>query len=224
MSSETEIAGATEQRASSDDPRGILFVVSSPSGGGKGTLIKYALQNVANVSFSVSYTTRPARPGEVHGREYFFVTEEEFLNKREAGEFLEWAMVHGHLYATSRSQVARELGVGHDIILEIDVQGAASLRSLSIEAVSVFILPPSFEHLRNRLHSRGSESSADVEARLVKARVEVDSYKDFDYVIINDDAERAGVQLASIVYAERARRSRQERIVSAVLGSFKKEL
>src|SRR6185295_15785767 len=140
MSSEPDqIKLATE----TNEGRGILFVVSSPSGGGKGTLIQRVLKQVPNLSYSVSFTTRAPRNGEVDGREYFFVTPEKFKEMIAADEFFEWAEVHSKLYGTARQQVVNEIGGGRDIILEVDVQGAASVRALMADAVSIFILPPS---------------------------------------------------------------------------------
>ena len=203
--------------------RGMLVVVSSPSGGGKGTLIRRALKTVPNLGYSVSFTTRPAREGEIDGRDYFFVPVAEFKQKVEAGDFLEWAVVHGNLYGTSYAQVQRELIEGHDIILEIDVQGAASVRKLVDDAVSIFILPPTFEILRARLEARGSERPDDLALRLRNSRGEVEHYRKFQYLIINDDADRAAAQLASIIYAERARCERQQQAAQRVLESFKKK-
>lgn len=220
MSSELEASQESARSGTAITARGMLVVVSSPSGGGKGTLIRRALKTVPNLSYSVSFTTRAPRKNEINGRDYFFVSVEEFAAKARAGEFLESARVHNHLYGTSREQVSRELSAGRDIILEIDVQGAASVRSLVSDAVSVFILPPSFEILRSRLAARGSESPADLLLRLGNAISEVERYREFDYVIINDDADRAALQLASIVYAERARRARQEQEIQRVLASF----
>src|SRR6185369_2041295 len=136
-------------------PRGTLFVVSSPSGGGKGTIIEHVLECVENLSYSVSYTTRAPRLKEVDGREYFFVSREVFEEMVAAGEFLEWACVHGNLYGTAKNQILAETGSGADIILELDVQGAASVRRLLMDSVSIFILPPSYEVLRERLIARG---------------------------------------------------------------------
>ena len=201
--------------------RGMLVVVSSTSGGGKGTLIRRALKTVPNLGYSVSFTTRAPRAGEVDGRDYFFVSEERFNQMIAASNFLEWAVVHGNLYGTSHVEIERELNEGHDIILEIDVQGAASVRRLASDAVSVFILPPSFEILRERLVGRGSERPEDLALRLRNSRSEVEHYREFQYLVINDDAERAAGLLASIVYAERARRERQEEIARRVLASFK---
>src|SRR3954468_22272328 len=162
--------------------RGMLVVVSSPSGGGKGTLIRRVLKTVPNLGYSVSFTTRAPREGEEDGRHYFFVSVEEFRQRIEAGAFLEWAVVHGNYYGTSHAQVERELAEGHDIILEIDVQGATSVRQLVAGAVSVFILPPSFEILRARLAARGSEKPDDLALRLRNSRGEVAHYREFQYV------------------------------------------
>jgi guanylate kinase len=203
--------------------RGMLVVVSSPSGGGKGTLIRRVLKSVSDLGYSVSFTTRPRREGEVHGQHYFFVSPVEFEKMVAAGEFLEWAYVHGNRYGTSRTQVSRELAEGRDIILEIDVQGAANVRQLGSSAVGVFILPPSFQVLCERLVARGSENQSDLAVRLRNARGEVERYREFEYVVINDDAERAAAQLASIIYAERARRERQEQAAQRVLATFTQE-
>ncbi len=189
---------------------GMLIVVSSPSGGGKGTLIDRVLKTVPGVSYSVSYTTRAPRASEENGREYFFVDEPAFREMVERGEFLEWANVYGHLYGTSSAQVERERAAGRDIILEIDVQGAESIRHKVADSVSIFILPPSFELLRERLVTRGTDSAADLERRLKGAPAEVAQYVSFDYVILNDDINRASQQLASVIYAERARRERSD--------------
>ena len=189
---------------------GLLIVVSSPSGGGKGTLIDRVLKTVPGVSYSVSYTTRAPRGTEQNGREYFFVSTATFEEMARRGDFLEWANVYGHLYGTSHAQVERERAAGHDIILEIDVQGAASIRSRIDDAVSIFILPPSFELLRQRLVTRGTDSPEDLEKRLQGAPGEVAQYTNFQYVILNDDINRASQQLAAVISAERARQKRQE--------------
>jgi guanylate kinase len=200
--------------------RGTLFVVSSPSGGGKGTLIRRVLECVDNLSYSVSYTTRGPRPNEINGREYFFVDRPTFEEMVAGGEFLEWACVHGNFYGTSRRQIAEETAAGIDIVLEVDVQGAASVRQLLMDSVSVFILPPSVELLRERLCARGTDSPEEIELRLRNAPDELKQYSLFDYVIINDEIERAGAQLASIIYAERAKCVRQEPIVEQVIKEF----
>jgi len=209
-----------QDAASAECGRGMLIVVSSPSGGGKGTLIDRVLQTVPGVSYSVSYTTRAPRGAEQDGREYFFVSTVTFEGLSRQGEYLEWADVYGHLYGTSKAQVERERAAGKDIILEIDVQGAASIRELIDDAVSIFILPPSFELLRNRLAARGTDSPMDLERRLRGAPLEVEQYRYFQYVILNDDINRASAQLASVIYAERARRERQEIRLKETLADF----
>jgi guanylate kinase len=221
MLSEANEQSLRETTPSTIAGRGMLVVISSPSGGGKGTLIRRVLKTVPNLGYSVSFTTRTRREGEVDGCDYFFVSEKEFKQKIEAGDFLEWAPVHGNLYGTSYAQIQRELIEGHDIILEIDVQGAASVRQLVDDLVSVFILPPTFEILRVRLEARGSERADDLALRLRNSRGEVEHYREFQYVIINDDADRAAAQLAAIIYAERARVERQEEAAQRVLASFK---
>lgn len=200
--------------------RGILFVVSSPSGGGKGTLINRVLKSVPGLSYSVSYTTRAPRNGEIDGVDYFFVSPQKFEELVGANEFLEWARVHGNLYGTSHRQIANEITEKRDIVLEVDVQGAASVRKLLTDSVSIFIVPPSFEVLRQRLIARGTDSPVELELRLRNAPLEFGQYVAFDYVIINDDADRGAAQLASIIYAERARLSRQEQAVKRVAETF----
>jgi guanylate kinase len=212
----------SESQLTQTSPQGVLYVVSSPSGGGKGTLIRRMLDVVGDLSYSVSFTTRAPRNGEVNGREYFFVDRNRFQEMVQAGDFLEWANVHGNLYGTAKDQVANETSAGHDIVLEVDVQGADSVRKLGLDSVSIFILPPSLDTLRQRLIARGADTPAELEVRLHNAPDELQQYKDFDYVIFNDEIDRASAQLASIIFAERARRCRQERLVSAVIEKFKK--
>ena len=219
MSSKVKDLQSECQQATSS-PHGILYVVSSPSGGGKGTLIKRVLAVVPDLSYSVSYTTRAPRNGEVNGREYFFVNRNRFEEMISAGEFLEWANVHGHLYGTACQQVKDEIGKGRDIVLEVDVQGAASVKRLGLDSVSVFILPPSLETLQKRLQARGTDSAEELGVRLANAPSELRQYSNFDYVIFNDQVDRAAAQLAAIVSAERARRSRQEILVNEVMRKF----
>ena len=201
-------------------PRGTLFVVSSPSGGGKGTIIRHVLELVENLSYSVSYTTRAPRLNEVNGREYFFVSRETFEKMIAAGEFLEWACVHGNFYGTAKRQIVEQTALGKDILLEVDVQGAASVRQLLMDSVSIFIMPPSYRVLRERLLARGTDTAEELELRLRNAPDELSHYSTFDYVIINDKVDRAAGQLASIIYAERARCVRQHSIVREVIKEF----
>jgi guanylate kinase len=221
MSSEIDTPQITTNTApETTEGHGILFVVSSPSGGGKGTLIQRVLKKVPNLSYSVSFTTREPRSGEVEGREYFFVTPEKFEQMVAANEFLEWAHVHGKLYGTARQQVIREIHEGRDIILEVDVQGAASVRELMQDSVSIFILPPSFEVLKRRLQGRGTDSPEALDLRLRNAPRELKDYSTFEYLIFNDDVDRAAEQMTAIVHAERARLSRQEARVKRVVEAF----
>src|SRR5262245_3887495 len=199
----------SENQQAQPSPGGVLYVVSSPSGGGKGTIIRRVLDVVPDLSYSVSYTTRAPRNGEVNGREYFFVDRKQFEEMVAAGEFLEWANVHGNLYGTSQKQIGSETSAGTDIVLEVDVQGAASVKRLGLDSVSVFILPPSPETLRERLVLRGTDTPESLAVRLRNAPDELSQYANFDYVILNDDVARAASQLAAIISAERARGSRQ---------------
>lgn len=222
QSPESAREGVSEstREGAADTPRGILFVISSTSGGGKGTLIRRLLDSVQGVSYSVSWTTRAPRPGELDGVNYHFVSAAEFQTMRERGGFLEWAVVHGNYYGTARSVVEQELNEGHDIILEIDVQGAAVVRQTLSPVVSIFILPPSYDILRKRLEARMTERPDELRVRLSNARGEVEQCRHFDYLVLNDEVERAAHQLSSIVYAERARRERQEWAARRVLATF----
>ena len=200
--------------------RGILFIISSPSGGGKGTLIREILRDVPNIGYSVSFTTREMRSGEINGKDYFFVSPAEFKEKVKADEFLEFATVHGNFYGTSVKQVENELENGCDIILEIDVQGAEIIMKKVPEAVSIFILPPSYEVLRERLIARQTESDADLALRLRNAKMEVENFAEFDYAVINDEIEKAAGDLKSIITAERLKCARQNRLIRDIILSF----
>jgi len=200
--------------------KGNLIIISSPSGGGKGTLIREVLLTVPEIGYSVSYTTRERRLDEIDGRNYHFVSFEEFQKRVDAGDFLEYAKVHGNMYGTSLSQVREITESGRDVILEIDVQGAASVREKIPEAVSIFILPPSFEVLKARLTARGTEDPADLELRLGNSFGEVMEYKNFDYVVVNDLVPAASRSLAAIILAERHRLDRQNDAVCGILNSF----
>lgn len=200
--------------------KGSLIIISSPSGGGKGTLIKEILNSLPNIGYSVSYTTRPRRSGETDGRDYFFVGVDEFNRLIDAGEFLEYAEVHGNFYGTSVNQILAETNLGHDIILEIDVQGARNVRSKIPEAVGIFILPPSFEVLRQRLVARKTEKAEDLQLRLHNSFDEVRHFDDFEYIIINDEVSNAARNLQSVILAERMKRIRQIDSIRGILDSF----
>jgi len=202
--------------------KGNLIIISSPSGGGKGTLIKGVLKTVANIGYSVSYTTRAMRVGETHGRDYFFVSRAEFENLIEHGNFLEYAEVHENFYGTSLNQVKTEIEAGRDIILEIDVQGAASVREKIPEVVSIFILPPSYEVLAARLTARATEKREDLSLRLSNSIDEVNRFSEFEYIVVNDEIKRATLDLQIIILAERLKRIRQSRAIQGILDSFDK--
>jgi guanylate kinase len=208
--------GAAETRVTP----GRLIVITSPSGGGKGTLIQRLLQRMPDLGYSISFTTRQPRAGEKHGREYFFVTVEEFLTMRDADDFIESAVVHGNHYGTARSQIARELATGRDLVVEIDVQGAALLRAADPNALTIFILPPSYAVLAARLWARRAEQPVELARRLRNSRDEVARFHEFHYVIINDDLDEATVRLTAIVVADRERLERQEDTAQRVLDTF----
>jgi len=200
---------------------GMLFIISSPSGGGKTSLVKALLEAEPGMRLSVSYTTRPPRPGEVHGRAYHFVTLPEFERLLETGEFLENAVIYGNRYGTSRKWIEREQAGGHDVLLEIDWQGAQQVRRLMRQVVSIFILPPSPEVLESRLKGRGQDSAEVVRKRLAAARDEISHASEYDYVIINDEFNRAALDLRSIIRAERLKIARQFARHSNLINRFK---
>src|SRR6267142_2312091 len=168
-------------------PRGHLYLITAPSGAGKTSLVKELLKRRDNLKFSVSYTTRKQRPTEVHGRDYFFVDVPEFERMVAAGEFLEHAQVFDNYYGTARKTVEQELAAGRDVLLEIDWQGAAQVRRLMPEAISVFILPPSRAELERRLRTRATDDEAVIARRLRDAATDMSHWAEFDYVVVNDD-------------------------------------
>lgn len=200
--------------------KGRLIIISSPSGGGKGTLIREILNSVPDIGYSVSSTTRAPRFGEDDGKHYHFVSRKEFEESISDGEFLEYAEVHGNLYGTSLAQTEKMTNAGLDIVLEIDVQGAAKVREKVPDCVSIFILPPSFQVLKARLTARATEGLADLELRLKNSYGEVMEYSNFDYVVVNDDLATASRKLAAIILAERQRTNRQSEQVQGILDSF----
>jgi len=187
---------------------GIVFIVSAPSGAGKTTLARLALERVAGLSLSVSCTTRKPRPGEVDGTDYKFLTEEEFRRRIEGGRFAEWAKVHGCLYGTEKAPLEAAISEGRDIMLDIDVQGAEKIKTLYPAAVSVFVLPPSLEELERRLRGRGTDSEETIRARLERARQETERLRDYEYYIVNRDLGEAADGLVAIIEAERHRVAR----------------
>lgn len=188
---------------------GTLFVVAAPSGGGKTSLTRALLKKDPGIRLSVSYTTRPPRSGEQEGVDYHFVATERFMALRDAGEFLEYAHVHGNWYATSASWLSQQIEAGQDVLLEIDWQGAAQVRRLIPSSVHIFILPPSLALLEERLHRRGQDDKATIARRLEAARDEIRHCADFNYVIINQDFATAVDDLSAIVRASRLRAAQQ---------------
>src|SRR5579863_3733587 len=185
--------------------KGLLYVVSAPSGAGKTSLCQEVTKIVANLERSVSFTTRPPRPGEVHGKNYFFVDAATFQGKKDRNEFMEWAEVHGNLYGTPRDLLMEKLDKGIDVILDIDSQGAMQLKKKYTEGVYIYILPPSPETLRTRLLERKSDSPEEIARRLKRAREEIWNYRQYYYLIVNDNFKEALKKLESIVIAERTK-------------------
>lgn len=201
---------------------GSLFVVAAPSGAGKTSLVRALLADAPLMQLSVSFTTRTPRPGEVDGRDYFFVDAACFERRREAGEFLEWAEVHGNYYGTSRQAVMPFLEAGLDVIVDLDVQGAERLMHAFPAAHSIFVLPPSYADLVRRLGGRGLDDPEQVARRLAVSRWEIRRYDSYQYVIVNDDLERASRALAAIVLEKRQRRARQQSRIERVLADFER--
>lgn len=199
---------------------GNLFIVSAPSGAGKTTLVCAVAERDSQVKESVSFTSRPPRTGEKEGEHYHFVARAEFEAMIERGEFLEWAEVHGNLYGTSGRLVQQLRAAGRDVILTIDVQGAAQARVLFPDAVGVFVMPPSRETLLERLDTRGANTLDDLQLRLGNALSELAQYKNFDYLIVNDDLQSATGELAAIVIAERCRQKRRREAAEQIIGTF----
>jgi guanylate kinase len=208
---------------------GILFIISAPSGSGKSTLVSELRKQVSGVDFSISWTTRQPRGSEENGREYYFTTREEFERMRDTGLFLEYAEVFGKdLYGTARSSLDEARRVGHDLLLDIDVQGAAQVRKSMPEAVSIFVLPPTPRVLRTRLRNRsraeGVVNDEEVYRRLSEARKEIENYREYVYILVNDVLDRAVAQLEAIVLAERFYRNgepiayRSSRVLEVAAG------
>jgi guanylate kinase len=186
------------------EQNGRLFVISAPSGAGKTTLIKQVMARFPGLSYSVSHTTRPPRPGEIHGRDYFFVSREAFRQMIDAQAWLEWAQVHANFYGTSRAFVREQLAAGRNLLLDIDVQGARQIMDSGLDSVTVFIMPPSLEVLRQRLEARGTDSPETVALRLENAKKEIAVKHLYEYVVVNDDLDTAAGQLCAIFEKEMA--------------------
>jgi guanylate kinase len=200
--------------------RGLLFIVSAPSGAGKTTLVERLVEQVPHLKMSRSYTSRAARAGEADGMDYNFVTRERFEAMVSVGEFLEWADVFGNLYGTSAADTERILESGSDLVLVIDVQGARKVRRRGIETTAIFVMPPSFEVLEKRLRGRSKDADEAMARRLRVAREEVAAYAEYDFVVINDELTSAVDRLRAIVLAERSRLRCMRGEAEAVVSTF----
>jgi len=200
--------------------RANVYIVSAPSGSGKTTLLHNLLRTFQDLRFSVSHTTRQPRAGERDGVDYFFTDREKFKEMAARGEFLEWAEYYGQLYGTSRVFVEEHLVAGCDVILDIDVSGARQVKSRIREAIAVFILPPSFAELERRLRARRLESDEAIHRRLEIAKSEIPSYRDYDYIVVNDILDNSIQTLEAIVRATRARSTRQQAKIEEIIASF----
>jgi len=185
--------------------QGLLFVVSAPSGAGKTSLCRAITDSLEQLTHSISYATRKPRPGEIDGRDYYFVSQERFQQMIQAGDFAEWAEVHSNLYGTSRRVLDDLIAKGIDVILDIDTQGAKQIKSKFYSAVFVFIMPPSLEILEERLRNRKSDHEQEIAKRMRRAHEEIKDYSIYDYIIVNRDFDRALTELRSVVVAERCR-------------------
>ena len=200
--------------------RGLLFIVSAPSGAGKTTLVEGVVEQTPNLKMSRSYTSRPARAGETDGVDYNFVTRDRFEAMAAAGEFLEWASLYGNLYGTRRVDTEQLLAEGHDVVLVIDVQGARKVRASGLKTTTVFVMPPSLDVLEQRLRGRSKDSEAEIQRRLQVAREEVSAFSEYDYVVVNDEVTAAVDRLRSIVIAERARLQRMHDQAESTVRTF----
>ena len=200
--------------------RGSIIVISAPSGSGKSSLVKRLLASAAGLVFSVSYTTRPRRSGEKNGRDYFFVKREKFKRMIAQGEFVEWADVFGHLYGTSRKQLRGAQEAGKDILLDIDVQGHRQVRKRLPEAVSIFVLPPSFDELERRLRLRHSDAPEVIARRLSDAGKEIRHWPEYDYLVVNDRLAAATRALRAVVEAARFRQQNQQERAEKICKTF----
>jgi guanylate kinase len=197
----------------------MLYVVSGPSGCGKSTLVRMVMAEVEDLEFSVSHTTRKKRKSEREGEDYYFVTKEEFKELMDENLFIEWAVVHGHYYGTSRREIERK-SIQQSLVLDIDVQGAQQIKEKHKKAIFIFVLPPRYSELKKRLETRGQDSPQTIKKRLEMARREIRSYPMFDYIIINDKLKDAAEELKSIIISQRCLLDIRQKEIVPILQSF----
>jgi guanylate kinase len=213
--------GAGPSTIDTGSSRGLLFIVSAPSGAGKTTLVERLVVDTPRLTMSRSYTSRPARQGETDGVDYNFVTRGRFEEMAAAGEFLEWAELFGNLYGTSAADTERILRAGNDVVLVIDVQGARQVRRSGFEVSTVFVMPPSYAVLEQRLRGRSQDSEDAIQRRLEVARSEVAAFSEYDFIVINDDVMAATHRLCAIIGGERARRERMRATAEGIVRTFR---
>lgn len=207
----------------SNTSKGTVFIVAAPSGGGKTSLVKELTTTLEDIEVSISHTTRPARPREVEGQDYFFVSQDKFKEMIAAKAFVEYACVFNHHYGTSQAEINKRLDQGIDVVLDIDWQGAQQIKKIFPDAKSIFIIPPSLNALRERLQCRGQDNEEVISCRMLAAQKELAHYADFDYLVVNDVFSKASLELQSIVIANRLLRERQSgklgKLLSLLLAS-----
>ncbi len=204
--------------------RGLMLVLSSPSGAGKSTIARNLLEDDHSLEISISVTTRQKRPSEIAGKHYHFISVAQFERMREAGDLLEWAEVHGNFYGTPREPVEQAMAQGRDMLFDIDWQGALQLQEkMTADVVSIFVLPPTMTELQSRLHRRAEDADEVIRTRLLNSRAEIEHWREYDYVIVNDDLDEAFGYVSCIVKAERIRRDRRHGLFDFVQGLLTEE-
>jgi len=197
--------------------KGQIFVITAPSGTGKTTIIKNILKkDVEGIGYSISHTTRKPRKGESHGLHYYFVKRENFEKMIDAHEFVEWAVVYGHLYGTSISSINRALSSGKDLLMDVDIQGFQEIKRQFPDSLSIFILPPSIDILKERLHKRSPNDKMNIDLRLIKAKEEIQQCRDYDFIIVNDDLKKAIKEIEAIIIAQRAKKNRRFPLIKKI--------